>query len=73
MSVESYAARYVLVDAWARLCEDLADCVMDRWRRPRVCRRRVRRRTARYLAKKPGEHEIRVDLERTLRMGISCR
>lgn len=60
-----------LVRAWSRLCEDLAGCVMDRWRRPRSSPRRVRRRTAKYLAKKPGEHTVVRDLERTLRMGLS--
>jgi hypothetical protein len=60
-----------LVRAYVVLCHDLADCVLERWRRPRVCPRKVRRRTARYPAKKPHDRERVPSL--TLTLGLSRR
>ncbi len=55
-----------LVRAYVTLCDDLAGCVLDRWRRPRLCPRKIRRRTARYPVKKPADRESVPSLALTL-------
>lgn len=40
---------------YRRLLDDLADCMLDRWRRSRVSPRAVRRKTAHWARKEPGQ------------------
>ena len=53
----------------ARLNDDLADCVLDRWRRPRRWPRVVRIKASPYERKKPGHREEFHDASKLLKMG----
>ena len=55
--------------ASVRLGDDLADCVLDRWRRPRRWPRVVRVKANPYPRKKPSHREELHDASKLLRMG----
>jgi len=57
------------VRAYVRLAQDLADCVLDRWRRPRRWPRVIRVRSKPFAHKAPWDREQPFDSAARLRMG----
>jgi hypothetical protein len=60
-----------LVAAYVRFTNDLADCVLDRWRRPRRVPRVVRLRSTQYPRKRQGARERVYDPQKLLRIGAT--
>ena len=58
-----------LIRAYVRFVGDLADCVLDRWRRPRRYPRVVRVKTKAYAHKRPEHREEAHDAFKLLRLG----
>ncbi|MHC4407228.1 MAG: IS4 family transposase [Planctomycetota bacterium] len=53
----------LLTHLYEQLLDDIASCVMDRWRRPRAYARVVKVKMSNFKLKRPGHKEIQRDFE----------
>lgn len=54
-----------------RLVGDLAGCVLDRWRRPRLCARAIRQKSRPHRHRKPGERCVPYDFLAAITLGVA--
>ena len=61
----------VVLARYVQLMGDLADCILDRWRRPRAAPRAVRVKEGKYRSKKPHERCSVVDRADSITLGAA--